>query len=71
MTNQRIRKNNSSGFRGVYWNKSHKKWRAQIQDKNGNRKYLGGFETPEETAKVYDKAAKDIYGEYAGRLNYE
>jgi len=71
LKNQRIRKNNTSGYRGVYFNKSHKKWRAQIQDGEGNRKYLGSFSTPEEAAKAYDTAAKEIYGDFAGALNYE
>ena len=71
MRNQRVRINNTSGYRGVYYNKSHKKWRAQIQDRNGNRKYLGSFDTPEEAASVFDRAALSIYGKFCGELNYE
>ncbi len=69
MRNSRIPKNNSSGFKGVTWDKQHKKWRAQIQV-NGRTQYLGLFAGPEEAGSAYDAAARELHGDYA-RLNFE
>jgi hypothetical protein len=60
-----------SGFKGVYLNKYKMKsirFRAMIQI---NRKtiHLGYFNTPEEAAKIYDKAAIENFGEFA-RTNF-
>jgi hypothetical protein len=49
------------------------KWYAH-ESKPGQfyaRKYLGTFETAELAAKAFDKAAKEMYGEFCGKLNYE
>lgn len=56
--------NGAVGFKGVYWNKSGKAYRAQIQI-NGRRIYLGSFATPEEAHEAYVKAAKELHGEFA------
>ena len=48
-----IRKNNTSGFRGVYWNKRVEKWRAYLSIK-GKMVHLGYFDTPEEGAIAYN-----------------
>ena len=51
--NQRMQKNNTSGFKGVWFNKESKKYRAQI---NINRKkiHLGYFKTAIEAGVVYN-----------------
>lgn len=60
--NKRVQKNNTSGFKGVF--ESGKRWQAAIKVAN-KRTYLGSFVTPEEAARAYDKAAKELHGEFA------
>jgi len=57
-------------YRGVYFHPKTGKWRARICG-NGriNPISLGLFHDPETAAKVYDKAAKEYFGEFA-RLNF-
>ena len=51
-------------YKGVYFHKENCIWRARITvySKDIN---LGCFKTPEEAARVYDKAAKLHFGEFA------
>jgi hypothetical protein len=51
--NQNIRKDNTSGFKGVFSEKG--KWRSEITYK-GQRKFLGYFTTPEEASEAYELA---------------
>jgi len=55
---------NTSGFKGVSWCKSHKKWRVWIKIDN-RRLALGRFNTSEEAAQVYDLAALKHFGRFA------
>lgn len=45
-------KGNTSGFLGVSWSKSKKRWRAQIFA-NGRNEYLGSFDTAEAAHAAY------------------
>ncbi|EMH4108092.1 HNH endonuclease [Serratia marcescens] len=62
--NQGIRKNNKSGFKGVSWMKSLRKWQAQICC-NSKVKHLGFYDEKEDAARAYDKAAIEFHGEFA------
>jgi len=70
LTRQRT---NISGYRGVFKAPDSYKtrpWKAGIKYNNKN-KHLGYFATPEEAARVFDKAAKELFGEFCGKLNFE
>jgi len=54
----------SSIFKGVHWEASRSKWKAGIM-KDGQRIFLGRFESEVEAARKYDKAAYDLFGEFA------
>lgn len=56
--------NNTSGFKGVYWNKQRSKWEAQIRI-DGKRRFLGQFAHPEDAHKAYTRAAQTIFGDFA------
>lgn len=62
--NQRPYSNNKSGFKGVVWNKPTKKWQARI-GVNGKKISLGYYDSPEDAARAYDKAAREYHGEFA------
>jgi hypothetical protein len=61
--NQAKRKNNTSGFKGVSWDKSMKKWSAYIT-KNCKKVHLGYFTTPEEASQAYEEVAREYHGEF-------
>ncbi len=61
--NQKLKRTNSAGYKGVQ--KRGKRWIARV----GNSLYLGRHDTPEDAARAYDKAAKEMYGEFA-RINF-
>jgi hypothetical protein len=65
--NQRAQSNKSSRFKGVYWFKSRRKWRALIRV-NGKRIHLGCFSEETGAASAYDSAALRFFGEFA-RIN--
>ena len=57
-------KKTSSIYKGVYWDKQHKKWRAYIQV-NGKLIYLGSFRSEDYAALVYNRTARHYFGKYA------
>jgi len=62
--NRGAQSNNTSGYKGVCWNKQKQKWMAQIC-LNGKRKNLGLFATPELAHEAYCKAAYELHGDFA------
>ena len=58
--NQMLTRKNTSGYRGVCWDKDRDKWRTDICV-NRKRKYLGHYETKEAAAKAYAKAAAALH----------
>lgn len=56
--------NNKSGFKGVTWHTSAKKFQARIMA-NGKYKHLGLFQTAAAAAFAYDQAAADLHGSFA------
>lgn len=61
--NSLLRSDNTSDFKGVYWDESHKKWRARIQIE-GHRVHLGSYTSKEEAVKVYVDCARRVQGEF-------
>lgn len=64
--NSPIKKNNTSGLKGVTWSKAAKKWTSQIVH-NGEKFYLGLFDTKELAFAAYCDASKKHHGEF-GRI---
>ena len=62
--NAPMRVTNSSGFKGVWYDKSRNRYTAQFQYQGVNRR-LGRFKTAEAAARAYDKAAVETVGEFA------
>jgi hypothetical protein len=67
IANAKLSKANTSGFKGVTWNKSANKWNAQLM-LNYKRISLGNFEKKEDAAEAYKKGAVQYFGEYAHPL---
>lgn len=59
-----FKKNNTSGFKGVSWNKDKKKWDARTYYKN-KQVFIGYFEDKAEAANAFNNKVKDLYGEFA------
>lgn len=62
--NRRPRKQKSSRFKGVCWNKGAGKWHAQIRI-NKRSKHLGHFNNEEDAATAYDEAAEKCFEQFA------
>lgn len=62
LQNAAPRKNKTSRYKGVMW--SEGQWRAKIQI-DGTQIELGYFATQHEAALAYNRAAKELFGEFA------
>lgn len=65
--NKGKQKNNKSGYKGVSWDKTRNKWKADIMV-NKKTIYLGRFNVINDAARAYNNAAVKYFGEFA-RLN--
>lgn len=61
--NSKISSKNTSGYKGVSWNKNGKKWQATIRI-NKKKIYLGSFDTAKKASKVYNAAAIKNHKEF-------
>ena len=61
--NQKIKRTNISGFKGVSWHKKNKKWQARITV-NKKTIHLGYYDNIFYAALVYARAAKHYFGEW-------
>lgn len=59
---------NTSGYRGVFWDRGCGKWKAAIKHL-GKNYHIGRYATAEEAAHAYDAKACVLFGEFA-RLNF-
>lgn len=68
MRNGKLRKNNTTGRRGVVWRAELGKYQAQITFR-GRNNYLGLFDSADEASDAYERAAKVLHGQYARRIS--
>lgn len=62
--NVRPPRSNTSGFKGVTWNKKDRRWRAQIKV-GGKHRILGGYHSKAEARAAYKVEASRVFGEFA------
>lgn len=62
--NRGLNKNNTSGYKGVSWNKLRMNWLAGIYY-NYKRIYLGSYTNIKDAARAYNEKAEELYGEFA------
>ena len=66
--NQNKHSNNTSGFKGVCFDKKRGKYRAKICA-DGVHHHLGFYDDPVDAARTYDAAARKLHGDFAA-LNF-
>lgn len=62
--NQRPQIGRTSKYKGVHWNKRGGNWKSEIK-MNGKSKWSRVFKTEQEAVIAYNKAAKELFGEFA------
>lgn len=63
IANSKRRVDNQSGFKGVHFDKGHKRWRAKISV-GGRPIDLGRHDSPQEAHAAYAKACQQYFGEF-------
>lgn len=69
-SNGKAYSNNKNGMRGVHWHKQHQKYSVSIQHQKKAR-HLGLFDDLMEAANAYDRAATELFGEFAQLNNFK
>jgi hypothetical protein len=64
LMNYEIRKDNTSGYKGVCWNNYYEKWIAYI-DKEKKHYSLGRFDDINDAAAARKEAEEQLFGEYS------
>lgn len=62
--NAALRKDSTSGYKGVSFYELTRRWKATI-GYNNKLIHLGYYDTSEEAARVYDAKAVELFGEFA------
>lgn len=60
--NKKLQSNNTSGYKGVSWDKATGMWEVRV-----NRVYHGRYENIEDALRVRDETAAELQGEFATR----
>ena len=63
--NSKVRSDNTTGYKGVYYVKGRVKPYWAYVKKEGKRYGLGMYKTAEEAYKAYQVKAKELYGDFA------
>lgn len=63
INNNKLNKNNTTGYKGVHLRKKDGKYIAQIEFQ-GRRYFLGSYNTKEEAAKIRKQAEDTLYGNF-------
>lgn len=66
MQNRRIHRNNSTGFKGVWFDARRGTFRAQVSA-FGKKHCLGSFTSAQEAAQAYLAKAAELHGEFFGQ----
>ena len=61
--NRKVGKNNTTGYKGVTWNKRRQMFRADIKFE-GHSRTIGYFDTALEAHEAYCEKAKELFGEF-------
>jgi hypothetical protein len=69
MQNTKLRSDNTSGVKGVYWVKRRRKWSAFISY-GGKVRNLGSYATKEEAISVRRAAAERHFGQFVRRKEH-
>jgi hypothetical protein len=67
MSNRKLFKNNTSGCKGVYWNKRNRKWQVSV-GVSKKQKHIGYFDDLELAELVALEARDKYHGNFAKHL---
>lgn len=63
MYNSKLKSNNTSGFKNVFWDKRLKKWKVQVRANKRNN-YIGIYDNLDIAIKIAENAIKELHGDY-------